>query len=196
MIPGGDPGLPTRLDDDGLMAFDDQGGTGDLVACLHRRAAEDAGVAPAPLAEDFPGSGSVCATFFERQLSLFQAFLATIRALHADCLDDHRLVVIDKSELRLVRGFEIATRVGNRTGVEIDRQGGVGAVITDLQHRPPGNVILADALVGEFPEHGGAQLRDQCLYCAEQFIGKRSQQRLAARGEDRRQADAIGRKQA
>ena len=47
-----DLGLPAGLDDDGLVALDDEGGPGDLVARLQRLAAEDARLAPGALGED------------------------------------------------------------------------------------------------------------------------------------------------
>ena len=107
VVLGGDLRAPAGLDDDRLVALDDQRRAGDLLAGFQRLAAEDRGVAPFAAAEEF---SRLCrarlVAFLQGAVGLVAAGDAAVLALHFDRLDDQRLVRIDEAELRLVRGLE------------------------------------------------------------------------------------------
>ena len=80
--------------------------------------------------------------------------------------------------------------------LEIHRQRGVGAVIADLQHRLRGDCRLCNALCGKLGGDALVQCRNQVLDGGAGLFGKRFEQSLLARGKNRRQPDAVSRKQA
>ena len=121
---------------------------------------------------------------------------AAVIALDADRFHDHRLVVVDEAELRLVRFLERFARDLERGAAEIHRQGRVGAVIADVQDRPPEDVVRGDALRLELGEDGVAEALAQLVDRFQRLLGERLQQRLLPRREHAGQADAIGREQA
>ena len=136
-----------------------------------RLAAEDAGVAPRAVGEDFPGFGRRCVDFFSVRIASRRGRVRVAsRALDADRLDDHRLVVVDEAELRLVRRLEGRRWPCRSSRARRHGQRGVGAVVADVQHRPAGCASPpAMPWSGKFREHGA---------CA----ASRSSSSIAARG--------------
>ena len=141
MVLGGDLRLPAGLDHDRLVALDDQRRAGDLAGPAsglapvdaarrarrrrRRSCAAVAGLRPSPGASGRSVSSRPCAR--------------AVLALDVDRLDDHRLVVVDEAELRLVRRLEAAWRASRSSrAAKLHRQRRVGAVVADVQDRPPG----------------------------------------------------------
>src|SRR5690606_4903278 len=150
-------GRPAGLDHDRLVAFDDQSGTDDAIAGLQGFATMNAGLSRTAFEMDVAGLAGDRVLLVERVVRLVAAMRPRVGALYLDGFDHHRLVFVDKAELRLVRGFEGLPRARQRTVREVDRKRGVGAVIADMQLRPPGGVLLGNALGGEFVQHLRAQ---------------------------------------
>ena len=136
VVPGGDLGLPARLDDDGLVALDEQRRAVDAVAAGEVLAAVDGGIAARRRCRRRGGSRRASRRRRdERPVGLVAAGDAAVGGLDLDRLDDHRLVVVDEAELRLVRRLEIGARLVDGAGGEVDRQRRVGAVVADVQDR-------------------------------------------------------------
>ena len=136
----------------------------------------------APFGEDFAASAkgfNRCRSAVAHHSSSRRASPVS-RAFDADCLDDHRLVVIDETELRLVGDLEIALGLENRVRLEIHRQCRVGAVIADVQHGLRGNGILGDALRRELGDDGFSQGGNEGVDLGSGLFGKRLEQCLLA----------------
>ena len=86
--------------------------------------------------------------------------------------------------------------LADRARGKIHRQRRVGAVVADVQRRPPADAVLRHALLAELGEHGIGERRDGGVDRLADCFGKRPDEALLARGENARHADAVGRQQA
>jgi hypothetical protein len=139
-------GLPAGFDDDRLVRLDDQRRAAHPLAGRERLAAEDRRVAPPAPGEEADAPAARGRRGRRRGVDLGGGGGLGLEALKLDGFDDQPLARHREAELRLVSRLEGGFGRREVTPVEGDRQGGVGALVAQVQLAAKLDHVGAEAL--------------------------------------------------